>query len=51
MRALPLRVWKARRTVVICAGDVFALRDGSERAIATMLATMMVARDRPGITD
>ena len=35
------RVLRAGRKVTVCAGDVFALRDGEEKLIATMLATMM----------
>ncbi len=40
------RVTKAGRTVTVCAGDVFALSDGKEKLIATMLATMMAVRER-----
>ncbi len=35
------RVLRAGRKVTVCAGDVFALRDGEEKLVATMLATMM----------
>lgn len=35
------RVLRAGRKVTVCAGDVFAVRDGEEKLIATMLATMM----------
>ena len=35
------RVLRAGRKVTVCAGDVFALRGGEEKLIATMLATMM----------
>jgi uncharacterized protein (TIGR00369 family) len=35
------RVLRAGRKVTVCAGDVFALKDGEEKLIATMLATMM----------
>src|ERR1044071_620855 len=35
------RVLRAGRKVTVCAGDVFASRDGEERLVATMLATMM----------
>jgi uncharacterized protein (TIGR00369 family) len=35
------RVLRAGRKVTVCAGDVFALRNGEEKLIATMLATMM----------
>ncbi|HEX9035483.1 MAG TPA: PaaI family thioesterase [Ktedonobacterales bacterium] len=36
------RVVRAGRTITVCAGDVFAERDGGEHAVATMLATVMV---------
>ncbi len=39
-------VTKPGRTVTVCAGDVFALSDGKEKLVATMLATMMTLRDR-----
>jgi len=45
------RVLKAGRTLIVCAGDVLSTRGGDERLVATMLATMMVVRDRPGIAD
>lgn len=45
------RVIRAGRTILVCAGDVFTERDGTSVTVATMLATMMVIRDRPGITD
>jgi acyl-coenzyme A thioesterase PaaI-like protein len=45
------RVTKPGRTVTVCAGDVFALTDGSEKLIATMLATMIQLRDREGMKD
>ena len=40
------RVTKPGRTVTVCAGDVFALSDGKEKLVATMLATMMTLRER-----
>ncbi len=40
------RVIKPGRTITVCAGDVVALRDGSERLVATMQATMMAVHDR-----
>jgi uncharacterized protein (TIGR00369 family) len=40
------RVTKPGRTLTVCAGEVFALSDGSEKLIATMLATMMAVRER-----
>jgi uncharacterized protein (TIGR00369 family) len=45
------RVLKAGRTLVVTAGDVFALKGDEEMLIATMLATMMTVRDRPGLQD
>ena len=36
------RVVRAGRNITVCAGDVFALKDGGEeKLVATMLATMM----------
>jgi len=43
------RVTKPGRTVTVCAGDVFALTDGKEKLVATMLATMMTLRERPDL--
>lgn len=43
------RVAKPGRTITVCAGDVFALGDGEERLVATMLATLMRLSDRPGL--
>jgi uncharacterized protein (TIGR00369 family) len=45
------RVTKPGRTLTVCAGDVYALRNGEERIIATMLTTMMAIRDRANVTD
>ncbi len=52
------RVTKPGRTITVCAGDVFAApaeADGQpaepEKLVATMLATVMTVRDRPGVTD
>lgn len=36
------RVLRAGRTITVCAGDVFALREGGEHPVATMLSTVMV---------
>ena len=41
------RVTKAGRTLTVCAGDVFAVKDGRENLIATMQATMMTIRPKP----
>ncbi|HVP68679.1 MAG TPA: PaaI family thioesterase [Anaeromyxobacteraceae bacterium] len=45
------RVPRAGRNIVVCAGDAFARGGGAERPVATMLATMMVVRDRPDVVD
>lgn len=45
------RVLKAGRTLSVCAGDVYAIDQGVEKHIATMLATMVVVVDRPGLAD
>ena len=46
------RVVRAGRTIVVCTGDVVVLQDGKEeQSVATMLATMLVVQDRPGIID
>ncbi len=45
------RVIKAGRTLTVCSGDVFALRAGQEKLVATMVATMMTVRDRPELVD
>ncbi|MCI0487969.1 MAG: PaaI family thioesterase [Blastocatellia bacterium] len=44
------RVTKPGRTVTVCAGDVFAIVDGEEKLIATMLATMISLRGRSDLT-
>jgi uncharacterized protein (TIGR00369 family) len=44
------RVTKPGRTVTVCSGDVFAVSEGVERLVATMLVTMMTVggpRDVP----
>jgi uncharacterized protein (TIGR00369 family) len=38
-------VTKPGRNVTVCHGDVFALKGGQEKIIATMLATMMTVRN------
>jgi uncharacterized protein (TIGR00369 family) len=43
------RVTRAGRTVTVCTGDAFMIEEGRERHVATMLATMMTLRDRPGV--
>lgn len=44
-------VTKPGRTVTVCAGDVFAISDGKEKLVATMLATIMTLRGREGLSD
>lgn len=38
------RVVRAGRTITVCSGDVIALHQGSEKVVATMLATMIAVR-------
>jgi len=46
------RVMKPGRTITVSAGDVYAVQaDGSEKLVATMLATVMTVRMRPGVSD
>ena len=40
------RVAKPGRTITVCTGDVFAVADGKEKLVATMLATIMAIRNR-----
>ena len=35
------RVVRAGRNLTVCAGDLYALEEGGEKLVATMLATMM----------
>ena len=44
------RVKKAGRTLTVVNADVFAEKDGAERLIATMQATVMTLLDRPGMS-
>ena len=44
------RVTKHGRTVTVSTCDVFAVTDGRERIIATMLGTLMTVRERQGLT-
>ncbi|MBB5348183.1 PaaI family thioesterase [Desulfoprunum benzoelyticum] len=44
------RVLKPGRTLTVCFGEVHAVRDGQEKLVATMMATM-VARQDTGLTD
>jgi uncharacterized protein (TIGR00369 family) len=43
------QVTRAGRTLTVCAGDVVALADGRETAVAVMLATMMALHGRPDV--
>ena len=43
------RVRKAGRTITLTEGDAWAIRDGVERLIATMTATMMTIRGRDDV--
>lgn len=46
------RVMKPGRTITVSTGDVYAVQaDGSEKLVATMLATVMTVRMRPGVSD
>ncbi|MGB7923770.1 MAG: PaaI family thioesterase [Pyrinomonadaceae bacterium] len=38
------RVVRAGRNLIVCMGDVFAVNDGQEKMVSTMLATMMTIR-------
>ena len=44
------RVLKPSRALTVCYGEVHAKKDGKEKLIATMLATMMT-REETGLTD
>ena len=44
-------VTKPGRTVTVCTGDVFAISDGKEKLVATMLATIMTLRGRADLSD
>ncbi len=43
------RVLKPGRTLTVCFGEVHAQKDGTEKLVATMLATM-IAREETGLT-
>lgn len=38
------RVVRPGRNITVCAGDLYALNDGGEKVVATMLATMMIMK-------
>jgi uncharacterized protein (TIGR00369 family) len=42
------RVTRPGRTVTVCAGDVFAVSEGGEKLVASMLATMISLRNGSG---
>jgi uncharacterized protein (TIGR00369 family) len=41
------QVKKAGRTLAVCTADAFAISDGSEKLVATMLATIMAVSITP----
>ena len=41
------KVKKAGRTLTVCTADALAIRDGKEKVVATMLATIMSVSVRP----
>jgi len=41
------QVKKAGRTLTVCTADAFAISDGSEKLVATMLATIMAVSITP----
>ncbi len=46
------RVTRPGRTITVCAGDIFSRRDAKKKElIATMVATIMILRDRPDLVD
>jgi uncharacterized protein (TIGR00369 family) len=44
------RVIKPGRTLMVCLGEVHSKKDGEEKLVATMLATM-IAREATGLVD
>lgn len=44
------RVLKPGRTLTVCFGEVHAVKNGKEKLVATMMATM-IAREDTGLTD
>ncbi|MCW5690530.1 MAG: PaaI family thioesterase, partial [Pseudolabrys sp.] len=45
------RVVKAGRTLTLSQAEVFAVKDGAEKLIAMLTATMMTIHSRDGIVD
>jgi uncharacterized protein (TIGR00369 family) len=43
------RVTKPGRTVTVCTCEVFAVKNGTERIVATMLGTIMAVRGRESL--
>jgi acyl-coenzyme A thioesterase PaaI-like protein len=43
------KVLRAGKTVTVCQADVYAVGDGAEHLVATLLATVMTLRNRPGL--
>lgn len=43
------KVTKPGLTLTVCSGDVFAVKDGEKKMVATMIATMMSIRGREGL--
>ena len=43
------RVVRPGRTVTVCTADAFAIEDGRETVVATMLGTMMAVRGRTDV--
>lgn len=43
------RVLRAGRTITVCQAEASMLIAGAEKAVATMLATIMTIRDRPDV--
>ncbi|HVF92360.1 MAG TPA: PaaI family thioesterase [Blastocatellia bacterium] len=41
------RVTRPGRTVTVCAGDVYAVSEGEEKLVASMLATMISLKGEP----
>ena len=43
------RVVRPGKTLTVCAGEVFAVDGGEEKAVAAMLATIMAVAEREGV--
>jgi len=44
------RVIRPGRTLTVCEADAWAIRNGEEKRVATMLGTMMCVRDNPTLS-